>query len=565
MSKTKKSSETSEKKEYGDIDKSMKKHMAVSHILEEVKTKFPRPTKTLDLIKVEDIDIDTDFPEEDDISNADELEHVDPAELPPGEYVENPEDEDPYCTPDGSVLSDPKMWPSFLDNAVYRLQDRYKIQELLMNKSFRKVYRAKRKKDGKPVVIVVSSDLQAEYVRHGVPREVRIMTHLKGSKYMGQLLEWARLDPTHFVMVLEHYLDCDLFVSVAGNNYAISLVAKQLLHALKELDEAHIAHRDIAFENVLWNAMTEELKVIDFESSSFYHRPGFFRKTGHTGFIAPEKQYIIDQIDIASEKGKRLPKKFKGYTLDADLYSVGVMLWMLFQDETDAPKPKVLHQWVKTASKKKKHKKYPAVDLIIKLLQKDPKNRINLEDALEHPFVTDTKPDEEYENMRDQLLEMIADEDFQRPHEASDEEEDSDYQEATSEEDEKEEDQEDWDNLEEEEATSEEDEDEEEEEATSGDEAEKESKEQEDHSESENEEDVGKYFSDDEDENADKVSVSSEEVTEKKKKKKAEIIRPSTPVKETGVSNTFLAPASVLTAEKPLKSLEEIMKGLKSS
>jgi len=620
---SKDSSNDSRKKGYKNIKNSMKNQMVVSHILEEVKEKFPRPLKTIDLVPAEDIDLDPNFPEEDDVSNADELEHVDIEELPKGEYQEDSDDEDPYCTADGDANSDPKMWPTFLDNVVYRLQNKYRILEMLMNKSFRKVYRAERKKDGKAVVIVASADLQAEYVRNGVPREIRIMHKLKGCKHMAQLLEWERVDPTHFVMVMEHYVDCDLFISAAGNTYAISLVARNLLEALKELEEAHIAHRDIAFENVMWNPMTEKLKVIDFEASSFYHKPGFFRKTGRKGFMAPEKEYAMQKSDDYLKKGKRIPKKYKGYTASADLYSVGVMLWMLFQDENDVPKPRVLYSWVKTAKKRKKHKKYPAVDLIIKLLHKDPRERITVDKALEHPFIVDEEPDEQYEEMRDQLLEMIAEEKFDKPHEpeysdseydseeeitdsGSDSEFDDDDEEKhdsekkkddhysgeyddelngleTEEETDSEEDDSKGDGIEEES-------DDDDEDNTAEDDNEKGSGDDEDEDiddEDEEEDEARKFFSDDDDddeeeeeeEDADNVSVSSEDLNEKKNVKghasvvlpsimenvkedaKTPVMKPTPTPQDSLIKDTpFLT--STDTKPKSFKSLDEIMKNL---
>jgi serine/threonine protein kinase len=212
------------------------------------------------------------------------------------------------------------------------------------------------------------------------------MKALEGLKHFAQLVAWYPLDPHHYVMVITHHANCDLITATHTDNYVIRKVMKQLLVGVSQLHELKISHRDLSTQNVLWDADQQELHIIDLESASFFHRYGFFHRTGHEGYDAPEKLDIMDRMGGLSSRHPRLSRKYMGYTEAADMYSVGVIFWMMLQQERDPPSPNTLQKWTRNALSQGKHKKYPELDLALQLLRRDPQHRITAQKALDHPF-----------------------------------------------------------------------------------------------------------------------------------------------------------------------------------
>ena len=140
-----------------------------------------------------------------------------------------------------------------------------------------------------------------------------------------------------------------------------------------------ILHRDIKPDNIMMNDMTDHStpKIVDFGLSKFIGpNQTTSEPYGTFGYMAPE---VIQE---------------KPYSYSCDVWSFGVLLYALlcgvlpFDAATKEEKirrtlknPLAFPHWIKCSDE--------AIDLLIKLLIKDPTNRITLDEALAHPWFKD--------------------------------------------------------------------------------------------------------------------------------------------------------------------------------
>ena len=82
--------------------------------------------------------------------------------------------------------------------------------------------------------------------------------------------------------LLEH-----LKKGVFGEDEA-SMIIKKITKTLIELHRKKIIHRDIKLENIIYNAKTQETRLIDFGLSTTNSCIELFKKCGTPGYVAPE-------------------------------------------------------------------------------------------------------------------------------------------------------------------------------------------------------------------------------------------------------------------------------------
>jgi len=298
------------------------------------------------------------------------------------------------------------LWPSRLHKVIFRFTEDFYIIACLMNKCDRMVYAVIRKSDQQPCVIIVAMDDFVQASVGGVPREVRILKQLRGKPRVAQLLGWCQVDDETYCLLLPHYGNCNVVTASQtsepekGNLHLISKIMKSLFLAVQTLHQAFVVHRDLAKDNILWNPVTEEVTIIDFDTAAPL-RSVYYRDVGRDNYDAPEKKYAIER----SYAGDLSP----GYGPEADIYSLGVILWMLITSSQHSPSSKSLGHWVKKVLRAKKHQRHPELDLLTQLLNANPKNRITLEKALNHSFILHPPPPtEEYKQMKICLNKIIS-------------------------------------------------------------------------------------------------------------------------------------------------------------
>jgi len=159
-------------------------------------------------------------------------------------------------------------------------------------------------------------------------------------------------------------------------------IMSQMLSAVKHLHEKGIVHRDLKPENFLMDDTTEnaEVKLIDFGLSKRFSQQDEIEKM-HTVVGTP---YYVP------------PEVLKGnYDINCDVWSLGVILFVflcgyppfegdnnkeIFRNVMKSPLTFDPSDWNSVSTKAK--------DLVTKMLNKDPEQRISAQDCLNHPWFT---------------------------------------------------------------------------------------------------------------------------------------------------------------------------------
>ena len=158
-----------------------------------------------------------------------------------------------------------------------------------------------------------------------------------------------------------------------------AFIINQLLKAITYCHKMNIIHRDIKPENIMITNREKngclQVKLIDFGTAKMFEK-------GHQ-----EKKYVGSSYYMAPEIIKR------NYDEKCDIWSIGVILYILLTGRPpfDGNDDEEILNHVEKGVFDKSSYPYPllssnAKDLIDKLLQYDPKKRINADQAIEHPW-----------------------------------------------------------------------------------------------------------------------------------------------------------------------------------
>ncbi|URE28701.1 calcium-dependent protein kinase [Musa troglodytarum] len=214
-----------------------------------------------------------------------------------------------------------------------------------------------------------------------VTREVEIMYHLAGQANVVEL-KGAYEDKHSVHLVMELCAGGELFDRIVAQGHFTERAAASLLRTIVQIvhtcHSMGVMHRDLKPENFLLLNKEEDspLKATDFGLSVFFKQGEVFRDiVGSAYYIAPEV----------------LKRK---YGPEADIWSIGVMLYILLcgvppfwaesergifnailQGEIDF----VSDPWPNISS--------GAKDLVKKMLNSDPNQRLTAFDVLNHPWI----------------------------------------------------------------------------------------------------------------------------------------------------------------------------------
>lgn len=218
-----------------------------------------------------------------------------------------------------------------------------------------------------------------------VRREVQIMKHLPKHPNIVSLKDTYE-DDSAVHIVMELCEGGELFDRIVARGHyterAAAAVMKTIVEVVQVCHKHGVMHRDLKPENFLFANKKENspLKAIDFGLSVFF-RPGeqFNEIVGSPYYMAPE---VLK----------------RNYGPEVDVWSAGVILYILlcgvppFWAETEQGVAQAIIRsvidfkrdpWPKVSENAK--------DLVKKMLNPDPKQRLTAEEVLEHPWLQNAK------------------------------------------------------------------------------------------------------------------------------------------------------------------------------
>jgi len=187
-------------------------------------------------------------------------------------------------------------------------------------------------------------------------------------------------------IVMELLKGGELFERIVGRPRFTEAEAAKLIRPLLEsvayLHDLGIVHRDLKPENILCGDELEDLKIADFGLSKMVlPKEKMDAACGTLSYVAPEVLTM------------------QGYGMEADLWSVGVIMFLLLcgklpfdgDDSNEIIRSTIQGEfkvnqaiWSKLSEESK--------DLISKFLNKNPKERCSAREALKHQFFTTSHP-----------------------------------------------------------------------------------------------------------------------------------------------------------------------------
>jgi len=261
----------------------------------------------------------------------------------------------------------------------------YDITEQIYESENSLIYRAVSKVDNKPVIIkqlygeFPSSEQQARFRREFEMTQkysgTRIINAFKLEKYRNTL-----------AIILEDFGAHSLSIHLSNTRPDIRAslaLAIQMTKALEQVHVHHVIHKDINPSNFVWNADTDELKIIDFGISTELPRETTLVKKpevleGSLAYISPEQTGRTN----------------KSIDYRTDLYSLGVTIYQLLTSQLpfDSDDPmETLHGHIAKSPRAPKflNKTIPSTlsDIVMKLLSKSAEDRYQSASKLKSDLV----------------------------------------------------------------------------------------------------------------------------------------------------------------------------------
>ena len=329
---------------------------------------------------------------------------------------------------DASVTPHSASNPCFTDNKNGHycvlpgdhIQYRYEVLRFIASGSFGSVYKCKDHKTGEFVAVKISTRRNAP--AHEAQHEVTMMQHLKMSgQHPGVIAMYDSFKFRKHVVIVYELLGMDLYEHMKILQFKgcresfVKCIAVQAFDVLGYLHDKSITHCDVKPENILLCGLgSSSIKLIDFGSSCFQDKP-VFTYVQSRYYRAPEVLLGLPygtEIDIWSLgcvlyellMGKPLfCAKTEGQMVSAMASLLGpVPLYMANASTRRSmffePNSNTLLE-AKTWDRSRSGSRDPLLevsrsikggtlfsDLLAKCLRWDPKDRINAQEALAHPW-----------------------------------------------------------------------------------------------------------------------------------------------------------------------------------
>jgi len=275
----------------------------------------------------------------------------------------------------------------FVSKKVGKIRDHYRIGKVLGSGAFGEVRLCLHKDtQTQRAVKVLRKNLLDDKEMDMLKNEITILKDMDHPNIV-KMYEFLE-DEKRIYIVTEICKGGELFDEILNRSKFdekdAATVMKQLLSAINYCHQKNIVHRDLKPENMLLeqDKDLEKLKIVDFGTSlTFDSDRALDEKLGTAYYIAPE---VIK----------------KSYNEKCDLWSCGVIMYILLSGEPPFNDPKADNEAIMKKVEKGKYDiskgvwktiSKEAKDLIKKLLTYKADDRISAEEALQHSWIADSK------------------------------------------------------------------------------------------------------------------------------------------------------------------------------
>jgi len=262
-----------------------------------------------------------------------------------------------------------------------KLEDKYRVGGVIGKGGFGTVYRGIRKHDKKMIALKQISKRKVSYKEKVsglvVPLEVSVLLSVNDVEGVVPLLDYYEL-PDSFVLVMERPDSSeDMFDYITRKGVIEENVArgffKQIVEIVLACHRKGVVHRDIKDENILVNTKTGKLNLIDFGSAAFVKDSTKTEFEGTRAYSPPEWIRCSRYLDN-----------------EATVWSLGILLY----DMVCGDIPFVTDEEICEAELSFK----PSVSetcqkLIRSCLRIRPRDRIQIENILNHPWLEEESSD----------------------------------------------------------------------------------------------------------------------------------------------------------------------------
>lgn len=251
----------------------------------------------------------------------------------------------------------------------------YRVGNLIGRGGFGSVYAGVRLQDNK---IVAIKQVAREKIRlwcsadgASVPKEVCLMRHCHGLQNVIRLLDFYE-KPDSFILILSRpscYKDLFDFITERGtlDDALTQKFFKEIFSAVVALKERNVVHRDIKDENILVNLKTNSCFIIDFGSGCHFDAGPLTEFEG-THLYAPPEWLCLGEYSAEC----------------ATVWSLGVLLYVMTNGDLPFSSQKEI---VRGDLRFRQQPSLGAKELIKECLIMEPKNRLNLSEVGDHPWV----------------------------------------------------------------------------------------------------------------------------------------------------------------------------------
>lgn len=254
-------------------------------------------------------------------------------------------------------------------------QDAYIVNNVIGSGGFGTVYAGTRRCDGLPVAIKhIARSRVTEWVEESgcrLPIEISLLKRASDVPGVIRLVDYFE-QPDSFIVVMERpRRGRDLFDHITESGCLeedeARCLFRQIVKTALALHDTGIVHRDIKDENILVDAETRDIRLIDFGSGTFLH-DGVYNDFEGTRVYSPPEW-------IRERSYRAVP---------ATVWSLGVLLYDMVCGDIPFERDE---QIVKAEVRLRRPVSAEAEDLIRQCLSIDQSHRPSLSEVLDHPWM----------------------------------------------------------------------------------------------------------------------------------------------------------------------------------